>query len=123
MCRYFVTSCLYNPSLYHIIVLCLRARGSLGTSPTAASLKRYVCKIEGVEGPEKATLYLSLSEKKPVDDSVRLALRGNSGPGSYELVIFVVDKDAAEKRSKSTRNAGSNELPAWNIEERYGAPL
>ena len=92
---------------------------------TAASLKRYVCKIEGVEGPEKAALYLSLSEKKPVDDSVRLALRGNSGPGSSELdpVVFVVDKDAAEKRSKSTSNAGTNELPAWKIEQRYGAPL
>ena len=34
MCRYFVTSCLYNPSLYHIIVLCLRACDSLGTSPS-----------------------------------------------------------------------------------------
>ena len=34
MCRYFVTLCLYNPSLYHIIVLCLRARESLSTSPS-----------------------------------------------------------------------------------------
>ena len=33
MCRYFVTSCLYNPSLYHIVALCLRAHGLLGTSP------------------------------------------------------------------------------------------
>ena len=84
---------------------------------TAASLKRYVCKIEGVEGPEKTALYLSLSETKPVDDSARLALRGNSGPGSSEAdpVIFVVDKGAAEKRPKPTSNPGSNELPAWTI--------
>ena len=34
MCRYFFTLCLYNPSLYHIIVLCLYARESLSTSPT-----------------------------------------------------------------------------------------
>ena len=34
MCRYFVTSCLYNPSLYHNLVLCLRVCGSLGTSPS-----------------------------------------------------------------------------------------
>ena len=34
MGRYFVTSCLYNPSLYHIIVLCLHACGSLSTSPS-----------------------------------------------------------------------------------------
>ena len=33
MCRYFVTLYLYNPSLYHIIVLDLRACRSLGTSP------------------------------------------------------------------------------------------
>ena len=92
---------------------------------TAASLKRYVCKIEGVEGPEKTALYLSLSENKPVDDPTRLALRGNSGPGSSELdpVVFVVDKGAAEMRPMSANNAGLNELPVWKIERRYGAPL
>ena len=92
---------------------------------TAASLKRYVCKIEGLEGPENGALYLSLSEKRPVADSARLALRGNSGPGSSELdpVVFVVDKDAVKKRPKSASNAGTNELPAWTIKRRYGAPL
>jgi hypothetical protein len=91
---------------------------------TAASLKRYVCKIEGVEGPEKAALFLSLSGKKPLDDSAHLALRGNSGPGSSEVdpVVFVVDQGAAEKRPKSASNAGSNELPTWKIEEHYGVP-
>jgi hypothetical protein len=90
---------------------------------TAASLKRYVCKIEGVEGPEKADLYLSLSENKPLDESARLALRGNSGgPGSSEAdpVVFVVDKGAVEKRPKSASNAGSSELPAGK-NELYGA--
>ena len=92
---------------------------------TATSLKRYLCKIEGVEGPEKAALYLSLLEKKPVDNSARLALKGSSGPGSSEVdpVVFVVDKGAAEKRPKSASNAGTNELPAWKIEQCYGAPL
>ena len=92
---------------------------------TAASLKRYICKIEGVEGPEKGALYLSLSEKKPVDDSARLALKGSSGPGSSEVdpVVFVVDKGAVEKRPKSASNAGTSELPAWKTEQRYGAPL
>ena len=32
--RYFVTSCLYDFSLYHNLVLCLHACGSLGTSPS-----------------------------------------------------------------------------------------
>ena len=92
---------------------------------TAASLKRYICKIEGVEGPEKVALYLSLSEKKPVDDSARLALKGSSGPGSSEVdpVVLVVDKGAVEKRPKSASNAGTSELPAWKTEQRYGAPL
>ena len=90
---------------------------------TAASLKRCICKTEGVEGPEKGALYLSLSEKKPLDDSARLALRGNSGPGSSEVdpVAFVVDKGAAEKRPKSASSEGSNELPAWKAEQRYSA--
>ena len=34
MCRYLVTLCLYNPSLYHIVALCLCARRSLSTSPS-----------------------------------------------------------------------------------------
>jgi len=90
---------------------------------TAASLKRYICKIEGVEDSEKGALYLSLSEEKPLDDSARLALKGNSGPGSSEVdpIVFVVDKGAVEKRSKSASNACKNELPAWKIEKRYGA--
>ena len=74
---------------------------------TAPSLKRCVCKIEEVEGPEKSTLYLSLSEKKPLDDSARLGLRGKDGPGSSEVdpVVFVIDKGAAEKRPKSASRA------------------
>ena len=78
-----------------------------------------------MEGPEKSTLYLSLSETKPMDDSARLALRGNSGPGLSEVdpVVFVIDKGAAEKRPKLASNAGSNELPASKIEQRYGAPF
>jgi hypothetical protein len=57
-----------------------------------------------------------------LDDSARLELRRNSGPGSSEVhpVIFVVDEGAAEKRPKSASNAGSNELPLWKAEQ-YGA--
>ena len=69
-------------------------------------------------------LYLSLSEKKPLDDSARLGLRGNSGPGpgssEVDPVIFIVDRGASEKRPKPASDAGSNELPAWN-EQEYSA--
>ncbi|EDR00297.1 uncharacterized protein LACBIDRAFT_314536 [Laccaria bicolor S238N-H82] len=90
---------------------------------TAASLKRYVCKIEGMEGSGKGAFkYLLLSEKKPLDDSARLALRENSGPGSSEVdpVVLVVDKGpAAEKKLKSASNAGSNRLSVWKIEQCF----
>ena len=90
---------------------------------TAASLKRCVCKIEGVKGPEKATLYLSLSEKKPLDNSARLALRGNPGPGLSEVdpAVFVIDNGVAEKRLRSASKAGSDELPAGKAEQQYSA--
>ena len=112
-----------NPIFSNDLFISRISSRSVRPPHTAASLKRYVCKIEGVEGPEKTALYLSLSEKKPVDDSARLALRGNSGPGSSEVdpVIFVIDKGDAEKRPKSASNAGSNELPAWKAEHQYGA--
>ena len=75
------------------------------------------------ERPEKATLYLSLSEKKPLGNSARLALRGNSGPGLSEVdpAVFVIDKGVAEKRPKSASKAGSDELPAWKAEQQYSA--
>ena len=59
-----------------------------------------------------------------MDDSARLALRGNSGPGpgssEVDPVIFIVDRGASEKRPKPASDAGSNELPAWN-EQEYSA--
>ena len=59
-----------------------------------------------------------------MDDSARLALRGNSGPGpgssEVDAVIFIVDRGAAEKRPNPASDAGSNELPAWN-EQEYSA--
>ena len=68
-------------------------------------------------------MYLSLSEKKPLDNSARLALRGNSGPGLSEVdpVVFVIDKGVAEKRPKSASKAGPDALPVWKAEQQYGA--
>ena len=48
---------------------------------TAASLKRYLCRTEGFEKPDNCDLYLSLSERAPLDDSVHLLLRENPGRG------------------------------------------
>jgi len=43
-----------------------------------------------VEGPENTTVYLL---KMPLDDSARLALKKNSGPGSSEVdpAVFVIE--------------------------------
>ena len=68
---------------------------------TAASLKRYLCRTEGFEKPDNCDLYLSLSERAPLDDSVHLLLRENPGPGSgeNEPMVLLVNVPAAGKRS------------------------
>ena len=67
---------------------------------TAASFKKYVCRIEGIEAPEKCTLFLSLLEKLPIRDDTRLSLRAKSGPGLSELepMALIVDTQACHKR-------------------------
>ena len=110
-----------NPIFSNDRFISLISSKSVRPPHTAASLKRCIWKTEGVEGLEKGALYLSLSERKPLDDPARLALRGNSGPGpgssEVDAVIFIVDRGAAEKRPKPASDAGSNELPAWNGQE------
>ena len=112
-----------NPIFSNDGFISLISSKSVRPPHTAASLKKCVCKIEDLEGLEKSTLYPSLSETKPLNDSTRLTLRGTSGPGSSEVdpVVFIIDKGAAEKRPKFASKAGSDELPAWKAEQQYGA--
>ena len=74
---------------------------SVAPPHTAASFKKYVCRIEGIEAPEKCTLFLSLLEKIPIRDDTRLSLRAKSGPGLSELepMALIVDSQACHKRS------------------------
>ena len=94
---------------------------SVAPPHTAASLKRYVCRIEGIEAPEKCTLFLSLLEKIPIGDDTRLSLRAKSGPGLSELepMALIVDTQACHKRSPAARKP-----PLERLDEtatRYGA--
>ena len=60
-----------------------------------------------------------------LDDSIRLSLQGTTGPGASDLdpVALVVDKRAAERRSKVTRAVQPRELLERDYEQRYGAAL
>ena len=69
---------------------------------TALSLKKHLCKIEGVAGfGSNASLFEALSSNAAVSDSTRLNLRGHLGPGtsSREPMALVVGVAEVEKRS------------------------
>jgi len=88
---------------------------------TALSLKKHLCKIEGLSGPKGSTLFESLSSQTAVEESFRLAVRESSGPGVSEddPMVLVVGVEDAKKRSAST--ARSEGLPdVVQAEPRYG---
>jgi len=58
--------------------------GSVLPPHTVASLKAYLCKIEGFPAVENATLYVALSSQTPMEHSTHLSLLGPSGPGLSE---------------------------------------
>jgi hypothetical protein len=97
---------------------------SVAPPHTAACLKKHIFRIEKFELSTKCTLYSSLSDQAPVEDSARLALRGISGPGVSEVdpVVLVVDVSDAEKRSKVTL-VEAKDLIEWSSTRRYGASL
>jgi hypothetical protein len=97
---------------------------SMAPPRTAASLKKYLCKIEGFEvEPGKCNLYLSLGEKTPVADSSRLALRGNSGAGSSEFDPVALIIDVKQKRMTAPGTVDVKKLDQWPEEDarRFGA--
>ena len=95
---------------------------SVAPPHTAASLKKHICRIEGFDLFTKCTLYLSLSDQAPVEDSARLALRGTSGPGVTEVdpVVLVVDVSDVKKRSKVS-SVEVKDLVEWSSTRLYGA--
>ncbi|KIJ92417.1 hypothetical protein K443DRAFT_685274 [Laccaria amethystina LaAM-08-1] len=96
------------------------ASTSVRPPQTAASLTKYLCKIEGLE-LRKCALYQSPSDKTALDDSTRLLFRGTSGPGPSDVdpVALIVDVRAAEKRSQALNAVESQELLERDYEQRY----
>ena len=85
------------------------------------SVKKHLCKIEGLSGPNGSTLFESLSSQTAVEESFRLAVRESSGPGVSEddPMVLVVGVEDAKKQSAST--ARSEGLPnVVQAEPRYG---
>ena len=69
---------------------------------TALSLKKHLCKIEGLAGlGSNALLFQALSSEAAIPDATRLKLRGHLGPGvsSREPMALVVGVAELEKRS------------------------
>lgn len=88
---------------------------------TALSLKKHLCKIEGLPSATSFELFESLSSHTAVLDSSRLALREYSGFGLSEddPVVLVVGLEDATKRPAST--ARLEGLPkAVPAQPRYG---
>ena len=64
-----------------------------------ASIRRSLCKREGLSEPDKALVFAPLSSPAPKEDSARLSLYASSGPGLSEQdpIALVVE---SEKRTK-----------------------
>ena len=75
---------------------------------TVASIRRSLCKREGLSEPDKALVFAPLSSPAPKEDSARLILYASSGPGLFEHdpIALVV---ASEKRTKDITQ--SEKLP------------
>ena len=93
---------------------------------TAASLTRYLCKIEGFKlDHRKGTIYQSLADNTALDDSTHLLFRGTTGPGQSDVdpVALIVDTLAAEKRSPASSSVEPHKLLERDYKRRYGAAL
>ena len=115
----------YNPIYSNDLFISRISSKSVAPPRTVASLKKYLCKIEGYQVEiGKCNLYPSLGEKIPVEDSSRLALRGNSGAGSSEFDPVGLIVGAKETpRMKAPDMADLKKLDQWPEEDarRYGA--
>lgn len=75
---------------------------------TTASIKRSLCKFEGLSETNKSHLFLGLSSLTPEEDSAHLSLYSSSGPGLSEEDPFLL-LVLSDKRSTNARRP--EELP------------
>ena len=86
---------------------------------TVASIKRSLCKLEGLSEPDKALVFAPLSSPAPKETSARLSLNAPSGPGlsEHDPIALVVE---SEKRTEEVSQ--SEKLPERidHTDIRYG---
>ena len=74
---------------------------------TVASIKRSLCKFEGLLEPDKALqVFTPLSSPAPKEDSARLSLKSPSGPGLSEqdpIALIVESEKRTEEVSQSEK--------------------
>ena len=98
-----------NHALYHNDRFIGRIPSKLFSPPhTVASIKRFLCQLEGLSEPDKALVFTPLSSPAPKEDSARLSLYAPSGPGlsEHDPIALVVE---SEERTKEVSQ--SEKLP------------
>ncbi|EDQ98061.1 uncharacterized protein LACBIDRAFT_296078 [Laccaria bicolor S238N-H82] len=98
-----------NHALYHNDPFIGRIPSKLFSPPhTVASIKRSLCKFEGLSEPDKALVFTPLSSPALKEDSARLSLKAPSGPGlsEHDPIALIVE---SEKRTKEVMQ--SEKLP------------
>ena len=88
---------------------------------TASSVKKHLCKIEGLSGATSTTLFESLSSQTAVEELSRLSLRGYTGPGLFvnNPIVLVVGEQDVEKRLMTI--VSLKDLPeAGQVNPSYG---
>ena len=89
---------------------------------TAANIKHYLCKVEGINGHARTDLFSATSNESPTGDNEHLSILENDGPGSKpsEPMGLIVKSSDLEAKSPS-RMTGLMGLarPRKHAETRY----
>ena len=96
---------------------------SVAPPHTVASLKKHLCKAEGLtHGSRHSRLFASLSDKEAILEAEFISLFGPSGPGSseHDPVALVVDNRARKSIAANLKNLPKRP-DARN--PNYGEPL
>ena len=110
-----------NHALYHNDRFIGRIPSKLFAPPhTVASIKRSLCRLECLSGPEKALIFTPLSSPTPKEDSTRLSLNAPFRPGlsEHDPIALVVE---SEKRTKEVSQSETQLLErSDNTDIHYG---
>ena len=71
-----------------------------------ASIRRSLCRLEGLSEPDKALVFTPLSSPAPAETSARLSLNAHSGPGLSEhdpIALVVESEKRIEEVSQSEK--------------------